>query len=112
MASSDSPATVSRSFATEQPLLCVTKSQTNLLYYRNLVAGSNRYNEEVIEMKKNVGGVDRITRVVAGFGILSLAFIGPQSPWAYLGLVPLLTGIVGWCPPYQIMGFSTCSKCR
>jgi hypothetical protein len=62
-------------------------------------------------MKQNVGNIERVIRVVAGLGILSLAFIGPQSPWAYLGIVPLLTGLVGWCPPYALLGFSTCGKC-
>jgi hypothetical protein len=63
-------------------------------------------------MKKNIGGVDRVVRIIAGLGILSLAFIGPQSPWAYLGIVPLATGLVGWCPPYALFGFSTCKNCK
>jgi hypothetical protein len=58
-------------------------------------------------MAKNIGRVERIIRVVLGVGILSLAFVGPQSPWAYLGLVPLLTGLVGWCPPYALLGIGT-----
>ena len=61
-------------------------------------------------MKKNVGSVERVIRVVAGLAILSLAFLGPKSPWAFLGLVPLLTGLVGWCPPYAILRISTCRK--
>lgn len=56
--------------------------------------------------------IERIGRIVIGGGILSLAFIGPQSPWAYLGIIPLLTGIVGWCPPYALLGFSTCKDDR
>lgn len=59
-------------------------------------------------MKMNEGKVDRILRVVVGLGVLSLAFFGPQTPWAYLGLVPLVTGIVGVCPLYSVLGFSTC----
>jgi DUF2892 family protein len=59
-------------------------------------------------MKKNIGGVERVIRIIAGAGILSLAFVGPQSPWAYLGIVPLATGLMGWCPPYALFGFSTC----
>lgn len=61
-------------------------------------------------MKKNVGNVERIIRISAGAGILSLAFVGPQSPWAYLGIVPLATGLLGWCPPYALLGISTCGK--
>ena len=59
-------------------------------------------------MKTNEGALDRVVRVVAGAGILSLAFIGPQTPWAYIGLIPLLTGIVGFCPLYALIGINTC----
>ena len=61
-------------------------------------------------MNKNVGTVDRVIRILAGLAILSLAFTGPQSAWAYLGLVPLLTGLIGWCPPYALLGISTCRR--
>lgn len=64
-------------------------------------------------MKKNIGGMERIIRIVAGLGILSLAFIGPETKWAYLGLIPLATGVIGWCPPYQLLGISTtCKTCK
>jgi hypothetical protein len=63
-------------------------------------------------MQTNIGKVERIVRVVAGAGILSLAFVGPQSPWAYLGALPLLTGLVGWCPPYALLGISTVKGSR
>jgi hypothetical protein len=59
-------------------------------------------------VKKNVGTTDRIIRIIAGVAILSLAFVGTQSPWAYLGIIPLATGIIGWCPPYALFGISTC----
>ncbi|MGE5242143.1 MAG: DUF2892 domain-containing protein [Bacteroidota bacterium] len=59
-------------------------------------------------MFKNVGGVDRAVRIVVGLGILSLAFVGPQTPWGYLGLVPLVTGLIGWCPAYLPFGIKTC----
>jgi hypothetical protein len=58
-------------------------------------------------MKTNIGTAERIVRVVLGAAILPLAFLGPESPWAYLGLVPLLTGIAGWCPPYALLGIGT-----
>jgi len=61
-------------------------------------------------MTRNVGTLDRILRIVAGLAILSLAFIGPQTPWAYLGLIPLFTGLTGWCPPYALLGMNTCGK--
>lgn len=59
-------------------------------------------------MKVNEGKVDRILRVVAGLGLLSLAFVGPQTAWGYVGLVPLLTGAIGFCPLYKVFGFDTC----
>jgi hypothetical protein len=66
------------------------------------------FHEEENSMKKNVGSAERAIRVVLGLAVLSLAFIGPQSPWAYLGIIPLATGLIGWCPPYALFGFSTC----
>ncbi|WP_395645941.1 DUF2892 domain-containing protein [Terricaulis sp.] len=59
-------------------------------------------------MKANEGAVDRVLRVIVGLGVLSLAFVGPQTPLGYIGVVPLLTGLVGWCPLYAVFGFSTC----
>jgi hypothetical protein len=59
-------------------------------------------------MPTNEGNLDRALRVIAGAGILSLAFIGPQTVWGYVGLVPLITGLVGYCPLYAMLGLSTC----
>ncbi len=56
----------------------------------------------------NEGTIDRAIRIVLGLGLLSLAFIGPQSPLGYIGLVPLATGLIGFCPLYKLVGFSTC----
>ncbi len=58
-------------------------------------------------MKQNIGKVERVVRVLVGLGILSLAFVGPASAWGYLGLAPVLTGLVGWCPPYAWLGIDT-----
>jgi hypothetical protein len=63
-------------------------------------------------MKKNIGSVERFIRVIAGIAILSLAFVGPRSTWAYLGIIPLATGLMGWCPPYALLGISTCKNCK
>jgi hypothetical protein len=52
--------------------------------------------------------IERTVRVLFGLGIVSLAFIGPKTPWAYLGLVPVVTGLSGICPLYSVLGFSTC----
>ncbi|MEQ1618445.1 MAG: DUF2892 domain-containing protein [Terricaulis sp.] len=59
-------------------------------------------------MKTNEGAIDRVLRVLVGLGVLSLAFVGPQTPWGYVGLVPLITGLVGYCPVYAMLGFNTC----
>lgn len=61
-------------------------------------------------MNANVGTIDRALRVVVGLGLLSLAFIGPRTPFGYIGLVPLLTAGVGFCPLYRIIGLSTCAR--
>lgn len=59
-------------------------------------------------MKKNVGNIDRIARVVLGMGLLSIVFVGPQTPWGYLGLIPLLTATISFCPVYTLLGIKTC----
>lgn len=63
-------------------------------------------------MQLNEGAVDRVIRVIAGLAILSLVFIGPKTPWAWFGLVPLLTGVVGFCPLYALVGLNTCGVRR
>lgn len=59
---------------------------------------------------RNVGSVDRVVRIVVGLGILSLAFIGPKTVWGYIGLAPLATGLIGWCPAYMPFGIKTCKS--
>ena len=59
-------------------------------------------------MKKNIHPVERVIRVVVGIGLISCVFVGPHNQWFWLGLVPLATGMMGWCPPYAILGISTC----
>ena len=63
-------------------------------------------------MRQNIGRLERIIRVVIGIVVLSLAFAGPRSPWGYLGVLPLVTGLVGWCPPYALLGIGTTSAKR
>lgn len=58
-------------------------------------------------MQRNIGKAERIIRIVIGAGIISLAFSGPKNPWAWFGLVPLLTGLAGWCPAYRLLKIST-----
>ena len=61
-------------------------------------------------MKQNVGGIDRTIRIIVGLGLISLVFIGPQTVWGWIGVVPLATAIIGWCPPYALLGINTCKK--
>jgi len=56
---------------------------------------------------KNIGNKERVVRIVAGALLTSLAFWGPTNLWFLLGIVPLATGLIGWCPPYQIFGINT-----
>ena len=57
----------------------------------------------------NEHAIERMLRVLVGLVVLSLVFIGPKTPWGWLGLVPLLTGAIGSCPVYTLLGISTCS---
>lgn len=63
-------------------------------------------------MTVNEGRTDRVLRVVLGLGLLSLVFVGPQSPWGFAGLIPLVTGLAGHCPLYTLLGFDTCPSRR
>ena len=53
-----------------------------------------------------------ILRVVVGAAVISLVFVGPQSAWGWVGLVPLITGLVGTCPVYSLLGINTCGISR
>ncbi len=59
-------------------------------------------------MKINVHPLERVARISLGCILVPLAFVGPANLWFLLGLIPLMTGLIGWCPPYAILGFSTC----
>ncbi len=61
-------------------------------------------------MKVNEGAVDRAVRVVVGLALLSLVFFGPRTPWGWIGLIPLATGLVGLCPLYVPLRLSTCPR--
>jgi hypothetical protein len=61
-------------------------------------------------MSRNIGSMDRVIRIVVGLAILSLYFVGPKSVWALIGIVPILTALIGWCPPYAILGINTCKS--
>lgn len=59
-------------------------------------------------MKINEASWDRAIRLAIGVGLLSLTVVGPQTLWGLVGIVPLVTGAVGFCPLYKILGMSTC----
>jgi len=59
-------------------------------------------------MKANVGGIDKILRIIVGLALLSLTLVGPQTLWGLIGVVPLLTGIANFCPLYSLIGLNTC----
>jgi hypothetical protein len=65
---------------------------------------------EDVMFEQNEGILDRVVRIALGIGLISLVFVGPATPLGWLGLVPLVTGIVGTCPIYRLLGIRTVSK--
>lgn len=63
-------------------------------------------------MTINTNTIDRAVRIVVGVALLSLFLFGPKTGWGLLGLVPLVTGLYGFCPLYRMFGISTCSVAR
>lgn len=61
-------------------------------------------------MLHNESTLDRAIRVVIGLALLSLVFVGPKTPWGWLGLIPILTAAVGFCPLYRALGVNTCRR--
>lgn len=63
-------------------------------------------------LPQNMGVADRALRILAGLGLLSLVFVGPQTIWGWIGVIPLVTGLAGTCPLYTVFGFSTCARVK
>lgn len=61
-------------------------------------------------MEANIGKTDRIIRIIAGLVLLSLVFIGPQTLWGLVGLIPLATAFINFCPAYKLLGMDTLGK--
>lgn len=59
-------------------------------------------------MNKNVGNVDKIIRIIAGVALIGLTLSGMIGVWGWIGVVPLATGLMGWCPAYTLLGIKTC----
>lgn len=107
--------------ATEQALSCGFKNVFNMdggmIYWNEKgfpvikeqthLSGAER---NTMTLRKNIHPVERGIRIALGLVLMSLAFVGPENKWFLLGIIPLLTGFIGWCPPYQLLGISTCSK--
>jgi len=58
----------------------------------------------------NVGSTDRLFRIILGLVLIALVFVGPKTPWGWIGIVPLVTGFLRTCPLYSIFGMNTCGK--
>jgi hypothetical protein len=58
-------------------------------------------------MKTNVGGIDKIIRILVGIALIAWALFGGPV-WAWIGVLPLATGLMGWCPAYTLIGLNTC----
>jgi len=60
--------------------------------------------------RTNVGSLDRLARIVLGIVLIALVFVGPKTPWGWVGIVPLVTGLLRTCPLYTLIGLNTCPK--
>jgi hypothetical protein len=58
-------------------------------------------------MTLNVGTLDRVIRIVVGIVLIALVFVGPQTPWGWIGVILVATALIGWCPAYSLLGLST-----
>ena len=58
----------------------------------------------------NVGRLDRVIRVALGLALIVLVFVGPQTPWGWIGVIPLVTALAGFCPAYRLFGIRTCQR--
>jgi hypothetical protein len=56
----------------------------------------------------NAGSIDRGLRALIGLGLIAIVFVGPRTPWGWLGIIPLATSLMGWCPLYSVLGINTC----
>ncbi len=60
-------------------------------------------------MHKNIGTIDRVARIVIGLALVAIALTQPGAWWGWIGVVPLATAVVGWCPAYRLLGLRTCA---
>ncbi|MGF1643336.1 MAG: DUF2892 domain-containing protein [Thiotrichales bacterium] len=58
-------------------------------------------------MTQNVGSIDKALRIIVGLALIAMVFVGPQTPWGWIGLVPIATALIGICPAYSLLGLRT-----
>lgn len=61
-------------------------------------------------MQANMGNIDRVLRIIIGIALISIVFIGPQTPWGWLGAILVVTSLIGWCPLYRLVGINSLPK--
>ncbi len=61
-------------------------------------------------MQTNVGGIDKIARIVVGLALLATIVVGPKTLWGLIGVVPLATALLNFCPAYTLLGVNTCDR--
>ena len=64
--------------------------------------------ERILQMTRNESTLDRAIRIIVGLVLIAMVFVGPATPWGWIGVIPLVTGAIGTCPIYSILGISTC----
>lgn len=62
-------------------------------------------------MEKNIGNLDKAVRVLVGLVLIALVFVGPQTPWGWVGVPVIAIALFGWCPLYSVLGVKTCKAC-
>ena len=60
---------------------------------------------------RNIGSVDRVLRLVVGIALLAMVFVGPKTPWGWIGAVLIVTALISFCPLYRLFGIRTCRSC-
>lgn len=61
-------------------------------------------------MQANVGGIDKIARIVVGLALLAMTIVGPKTLWGLIGIVPIATALMNFCPAYTLLGVNTCDR--
>lgn len=90
------------------PVQLVEQNQSLILLSKKMYTNFADTQKDFDMLEKNMGTIDRTLRILVGLGILSLVFIGPQTLWGLLGLIPIATGAMGSCPAYLPFGIKTC----